>query len=108
MLSREDIEGLATLARLQLTDAEVAGLQTDASNILGYVETISSIEVASPVGVTDTTRVPVAPLHHNIMRADAPRASDDSLAGKEEQLRAAFPAREGDFNVVRKIIQKDE
>ena len=44
----------------------------------------------------------------NVMREDAPRGEEDPLAGKEEALRAAFPSREGDFNVVRKIIQKDE
>jgi hypothetical protein len=42
------------------------------------------------------------------MRKDTPRAAADPLAGKEESLRAAFPKREGGFNVVRKIIQKDE
>ena len=100
MISREDIEGLAKLARLQLTEAEAEGLQRDVSGILEYVGQISSLEVSASG--------PVAPKHHNIMRDDTPRAADDQLAGKEEAIRAAFPTRKGDYNAVRKILQKDE
>jgi len=35
------------------------------------------------------------------------RDANDILAGKEEALRAAFPKREGGFNVVRQIITKE-
>jgi len=44
----------------------------------------------------------------NVMRSDATRAEGDTMLNKEEALRSAFPKREGNFNVVRKIIQKDE
>ncbi len=37
MISKEDIEGLAKLARIQLKDSEVLSLQADVSNILEYV-----------------------------------------------------------------------
>ncbi len=100
MISREDIEGLAALARLQLSDQEVESLQTDVSSILEYVGQVSSLEVSASG--------PIAPAHHNIMRDDTPRAAEDQLAGKEEAIRAAFPKREGDYNAVRKILQKDE
>ena len=104
MISREDIEGLAALARLQLSEAEVVGLQKDVSGILEYVGQVSALQ-ASATGHAPT---PVAPAHHNIMRADTPRAVDDQLAGQEAAVRAAFPKMEKDYNVVRKIIQKDE
>ena len=42
------------------------------------------------------------------MREDSPRADGDTMAGKEEALRTAFPKKENNYNVVRKIIQKDE
>jgi hypothetical protein len=42
------------------------------------------------------------------MRADEEREASDLLAGKEESIRAQFPTRDGDFNAVRKILQKDE
>lgn len=99
MISRDEVLNLAELARLKLSDEEVAALQKDISSILEYVGQVSKVELAKTKEV---------PLVHNVMRADAPRDAADPLTGKEEAVRAAFPTREGDFNVVRKIIQKDE
>ncbi len=100
MISKEEVLNLAQLARLELTDTEVAALQKDISNILEYVGQVSAVAV--------TDKKEEKPPVRNIMRDDAPRDMAHPLTGKEEALRAAFPLREGDFNVVRKIIQKDE
>lgn len=99
MISLEEIRKLATLARLKLSGAEEESLQKDMSSILDYVGQVS--KVAMPERKQD------AGLVHNVMRADVPR-DGGSLAGKEEALVAAFPKSEGGYNVVRKIIQKDE
>ncbi len=99
MISREEVQNLAELARLKLTDEEVGGLQKDISNILDYVGQVSASAGESAEDI---------PVVHNVMREDEPRSAADSLAGKEEALRGAFPKREGNYNVVRKIIQKDE
>ena len=48
------------------------------------------------------------PAQQNVIREDVPRADGDTVGGKEEALRAAFPKKENNYNVVRKIIQKDE
>jgi hypothetical protein len=48
------------------------------------------------------------PAVHNVLREDVSRASDDTMAHKEELIKQQFPKREGEYNVVRKIIQKDE
>ena len=95
---------LATLARLKLSDAEVASLQKDISNILEYVGQVSAVSNQGPTLDQGSSRSDLK----NVMREDVPRATDNVMAGKEEVLRSAFPKREGDFNVVRKIIQKDE
>lgn len=100
MISREEIEHLATLARIELREGEVESLQKDISDILAYVGQIES--------VVGGAAEPVLPLHHNVLRADTLRADDDQLAGKEEAVRAAFPKEQNGYNVVRKIIQKDE
>ncbi len=117
MISKEEIQNLAELARLELTEEETTGLQKDISNILDYVGQLSAPEKVSadkPVSASlqgdrgwsaDTGLSAVV---RNIMREDTPRASDDTLSGKEESLKSAFPKREGDYNSVRKIIQKDE
>lgn len=100
MISKEEVEQLAALARLEVTPAEVTSLQKDISNILGYVGQVAAVSV----GKTE----PEVPLVHNVFRNDVPRVAGDTMAGKEAELVAAFPKHEGAFNVVRKIIQKDE
>ena len=99
MISREEVLQLAELARLKVGEGEVESLQKDISSILEYVGQVS---------VTSIENTPEKPPLRNVIREDVPRGADDALAGKEEALRSAFPAREGDYNVVRKIIQKDE
>lgn len=100
MISKEDIENLAGLARLKLKEGEGESLQKDISNILGYVGQVSSFAADS--------RGEEKPLVRNVLRGDTPREEGDPLAHTEEALLSAFPRREGNYNVVRKIIQKDE
>lgn len=100
MISKEDIVALSDLARLKLRDGEAEALQHDINNILGYVGQVSDFAAHDAKAQKPVVR--------NIMREDMPRLADDPVAGKEEQVRAQFPTREGDYNVVRKIIQKDE
>ncbi len=104
MISREEVLQLAELARLKVADAEVAGLQKDISNILEYVGQISAVQGNTS---TKAEELPL-PSQRNVMREDVPRAAGDAMFGKEDALRAAFPKKENNYNVVRKIIQKDE
>jgi aspartyl/glutamyl-tRNA(Asn/Gln) amidotransferase C subunit len=95
MISLDDIRSLATLARLKLTGAEEESLQKDMTNILDYVGQVSAVSV-------DVTTAKAAV--RNVMREDKPAM----VLGKREALLAAFPKREGDFDVVRKIIDRGE
>jgi len=100
MISREELDNLAVLARLKLTEREAEKLREDISSILGYVDQIASVSAEA--------LEPQAPAHRNVLREDAPRAEGDPLIHKEEAVRKAFPRREKDFLVVRQILQKDE
>ena len=95
MISREEVLQLAELARLKVADAEVAGLQKDISNILEYVGQVSQVDVE---------KEKATPFNYNVMREDVPAPT----LGKREELIKAFPKEENGYNVVRKIIQKDE
>lgn len=99
MISREEVLKLAELSRLKVDEAEVEALQKDISSILEYVGQVSKVSAgaAKEAGVL-----------RNAMREDAPRAAGDPLLAKAEALGAAFPERQAGYNVVRKIIQKDE
>lgn len=99
MISKEEVLKLAELARLKVSDEEAAALQKDISSILDYVGQVSHLEAGAAAE---------SPAHRNVLRPDAVRDAGNLLAGKEEALQAAFPKREGAYNVVRKIIQKDE
>jgi aspartyl-tRNA(Asn)/glutamyl-tRNA(Gln) amidotransferase subunit C len=105
MISKEEIQNLAELARLELTESEVESLGKDISDILEYVGQVSE-------ATKDKTLTPglskVSPLVKNVLREDTPRGETDLLANKREMLLKALPEREGDYAVVRKIIQKDE
>lgn len=106
MISREEVLQLAELARLKLADGEIESLQKDISNILEYVGQVSAIQPQGETFLSDSKASPSG--SRNALREDTPRAAEDPLAGKEEALKAAFPTGENGYNVVRKIIQKDE
>ena len=97
MISREEIENLAQLSRLHLTEKEVDGLQKEFGAILDYVGQIQ--------GGAENADVPS---RRNVMREDTERPAEDLLAGKQGKLLAAAPKREEDYVVVRKIIERDE
>ena len=98
MISKEEIRNLAELSRLHISEGEAESLQKDISNILEYVGQVNATEVSEENK---------KPLLRNVMREDSPRAENELLSGKREALLNALPKREGDYNVVRKIIQKD-
>lgn len=120
MISREEILKLAELSRLKLSDEEVVSLQKDFDSILEYVGQISAVASQGDTGAQDTA---LPPSHKatdghgekspfgssiNIMREDIPRGADDALVGKREAILAQAPKREGDYFVVRKIIDRDQ
>ena len=53
-ISREDVQRLAQLSRLQLDAAEIDALATDITNILGYVEQLNELDTE---GVQPTYQV---------------------------------------------------
>ena len=97
MISKKEVEALAELARLTLKKGEAEALGKDISSILEYVGQVSAFS-----GNAAQTSAVV----RNVLRDDTPRTDEDPFSGKREALVDAFPRREGDYNVVRKIIEK--
>lgn len=100
MISKEEVYKLAELSRLEVSDAQVSELQKDISNILHYIGQVESVALDD----VHTDK----PLLRNVMRDDTLYNAVVSTVGKEDALRKAFPKEERGYNVVRKIIQKDE
>ena len=94
MISRDDVEHVARLARLALTDAEVERMREQLSGILAYIDTLRGLDTAN---VEPTSHaVPLV----NVMREDEPRpclSQDEALANA--------PDRSGVFFRVPRIIE---
>jgi len=93
MISKKDIESLANLSRIRLSDAEKESLAKDVDSILAYVDQIK----AAPV---DDSRSEAGAVK-NIMRDDV--AVSISAEDRERILDEA-PKREGDYVAVKKIL----
>ncbi len=93
-ITREEVEHVAYLARLGLTDEEKGRLAEQLSNILDAMRAIDRL---------DTSAIPptaqVIPLR-NVMRADEVRPSCD----REDILKNA-PRREGDSFLVPPVLE---
>jgi aspartyl-tRNA(Asn)/glutamyl-tRNA(Gln) amidotransferase subunit C len=82
MITRKDVEHVALLSRLELTDNEVEKFTGQLNAILGYIDMLNRLDTA---GVEPTAHV--LPLK-NVMRADEVRPSlprELALANAPEQ-----------------------
>lgn len=87
----QDVEKLAELARIDISEEEKKSLLKDFDSILAYVDMIRSAEAGEDVAVPDL---------HNVWREDA-------LAPKEfsrELIVEQFPDKQDDFLKVKKIL----
>lgn len=94
MISREEIEKLAALSRIDISEDEKKKLGTDIESILGYVSEIQNV-----VAQTETVaeKLPV----RNVMRKDdEPHETGAYTNG----LLNEAPARDGNYVRVKKIL----
>ena len=89
MIDREQVEHVATLARLELSEEELERMAGELSGILEHVDRISQLDLE---GVEPTSHV--IPLE-NVLRADEPRPS----WSQEEMLERAPDPASGSFRV---------
>ncbi len=92
MITADEIKKLAHLARIEVTEEEVAQYAQDLESILGYVDQINNVDVSSVDG---------APLQINNFRLDEnPHESGQYI----ESLLADAPASQDGFYKVPKIL----
>lgn len=98
MITVADVEKLAALARLTLTDEEKQTFTTQFDAILGYVEQVNKLDISA---------APEARLGkpHNVTRSDEARLTDEVTRA---QLKANFPETDGEYLQVPKILSYDE
>ena len=93
-ITRAEVEHVARLARLELSDDEKERMTTQLDAILGYMETLNTLDTADVEPTT--TVIPMV----SVMRDDAVRPSLD----REDAL-ANAPEREGAYFRVPRIIE---
>ncbi|MBI2459344.1 MAG: Asp-tRNA(Asn)/Glu-tRNA(Gln) amidotransferase subunit GatC [Parcubacteria group bacterium] len=95
-LSKNEIQHIAKLARLELTDVELEKYGAQLSAVLNYIDQLKEVEVQ---GVEPTAQVTGL---ENVLREDVVRGWDK--AEIEEALNGA-PEREGRFIKVKRVIE---
>lgn len=94
MIDRKDVEHVARLGRLALTEAELERMRVELAAILQYIEKLKAVDVE---GVEPTSHaVPLV----NVMREDEVEPSVD----REAMMRNA-PDRSGEYFRVPRIIE---
>ena len=98
-MKREDIEHLALLARIRLTEAEKEKLPEQLSSIVSYVSVVSDIAG----DVVDAE--PQVGVRYNVFRQDEVTNESDQYT---KDILAEMPHTEGRYMSVKKILSVDE
>lgn len=93
MATTEEVKRLAALARISIADAELEKFTSEFDAILAYVGQIEALDLPKLAGEKPALR--------NVMRPDG---EPNPTGEYTEALAAQFPAREGDYLVVKQII----
>ena len=93
-LERSDVEKIAHLARLGLTEAEVPQTTDTLNNILGLIDAMQAV---------DTTGI--EPLAHPLEATQRLRADVVTETNQREAYQAIAPAVEGGLYLVPKVIE---
>ena len=96
MATREDVEKLTALSRIEVSSEEMDKFVTELDAILAYVGQLDELSV--------TREVDTEPLVRNVMRDDS-TPHEEGLYTKK--LVEAFPKKEDDYLSVKKIISYD-
>ena len=95
----KDIEKLAELAKIELTEEEKVHLLSDMDSILDYVKQIQEVALPAQAGVLD---VEVEYKNRNIWREDSSRQGLAEFSG--DLIKEQFPDSQDGFVKVKKIM----
>lgn len=91
----QDIEHIAALARLGITDEEKEQYATDLARILDYFEKLKNADTADIQPIQQITNL------DNITRDDKEKSTDDTL---QEKLLENAPTRKNNFIKVKSVL----
>lgn len=94
MVTKEQVEHIARLARLGLQDSEIEKMQKELASILGYIDLLNEVKIEEvseffhPAGI------------ENIGRKDEINNRGDA----REKIISQFPEKEGEYLKVKEIL----
>jgi aspartyl-tRNA(Asn)/glutamyl-tRNA(Gln) amidotransferase subunit C len=94
MISREDVEHVARLARLQLGEDELQRIREQLAGILSYIDKLSALDTAS-----------VEPTSHAVPMVNVMREDEVEPCFPREAMLANAPDPAGEFFRVPRIIE---
>jgi aspartyl-tRNA(Asn)/glutamyl-tRNA(Gln) amidotransferase subunit C len=92
MISKEDVEKVAKLARIKLTEAEIEKFQKELSSILDYFTVIEKVDVSD-----------VEPMTHSMVLENIAR-QDIAKEKHSDKLVAMAPSRRERFFKIKSIL----
>ena len=95
MIDKKQVQRIATLARLKLTDKEVLQYQQDLSQILDYFDILKEVNTESVEPMTHSVR------HENVVREDIARPERPDIVQRMMQL---LPVAKDGFLKVKAIL----
>jgi aspartyl-tRNA(Asn)/glutamyl-tRNA(Gln) amidotransferase subunit C len=97
MINRTDIENMAKLARIAISETEADKLAGDLESILGYVSELDKAPISTDGAVSKSTSSVT-----NVTRIDDENIHETGAC--KEDLLAEAPARSGDFVKVKPVF----
>ncbi|MBI2625092.1 MAG: Asp-tRNA(Asn)/Glu-tRNA(Gln) amidotransferase subunit GatC [Candidatus Nealsonbacteria bacterium] len=80
MISKKEIEHIAKLARLGLSDAEIKKYKNDLSSILGYIEKLKEVDIS---GIEPTSHSVIV---ESVTREDEAKAEESEVVRKLAEM----------------------
>jgi len=94
-ISKEEVKYIANLARLGLSEEEIAHFQTQLEDVLEYVDKLKEADVSG-----------VSPMAHVLDVKNVYRPDEVKLSIDPEKVFRSAPSKEGNFFKVPKVIDE--
>ena len=94
MISRDDVKKLAKLARIAVTESEVAHMQSEIAQIFTLIEEMQAVNTGK-----------IAPMTHALELTQRLREDLVTESDQREAFQAIAPAVEGGLYLVPKVIE---
>ncbi len=99
MISKKEVEHLAKLARIGLSEKELEKMQEDIASILDYFEKLKKIDVS---GIEPTSHAVVL---KNVMRSDEEKKTNEK--DEKTKLLSAAPETKDNYLKVKAILEQN-